>query len=551
MALAGVATVIASAWLFDQLPPRSLLPLGATTAALFFYNLALSLDRGKSHTGFRHPASQIIVDCTALALLVHFSGGVENPFLSLFVLHVVNANIALRPRAATATLWLVIVLASVIVVGEGMGVLRHYCLRLDGAVCTSTSLNTHAAAVLAGLVLTLAAASAFSRFLTLRLLQSRRRLAANLETLSREKERLAFSQGEIELERARLHAIVNGMGEAVLFADGNGNVQLSNKSAQELRGARGWGSLSSPLSEQSLAARFLELRDQRAAHVESPLELEGRTLEATFSTVRSPRGEAIGLVVVMRDISKRLLLEKHFMHEERMNVVGKLAAAVAHEINNPIGVVSLYCQHALEKVDQDSPVRRNLEVIKRNADSCGRITEQLLELARPRRPERRRIDLRVLCSELLDSVRPLADKGGVTLRSEALGHDVPLWTQCDAEQIRQALLNLALNAVEALPSGGEVRIRAYETQDGGTTAHVVEVSDNGPGIAKEHLDRVFQPFFSTKDAGTGLGLSVADNIVKSHAGRMTVESRPNSGTTFRIFLPATSDADTRATEVET
>ncbi len=340
------------------------------------------------------------------------------------------------------------------------------------------------------------------------------------------------------------------MADAVLFTDREGNVQLSNQRARDILRNIAGGSEQSLLSKQRLAERFESLERQQDARTEAVIAAGDQIVEPTFSTVRSPRGEAIGLVAVMRDVKERAALDKRLMHEERMSVVGKLAASVAHEINNPIGVVSLYSQHALKKLAPDSPVYKNLEVIKRNADSCRKITEQLLELARPREPERQRINLRSLCGEVLDSVRPLADKGGVVLEGDARAQDVPIWTQCDSEQIRQALLNLALNAVEATPRGGKVQITAYEAQDGTAAAHVVEVADDGPGIAAAHLDRVFQPFFTTKDSGTGLGLSVADNIVKSHAGRMTVRSASGGGTTFRILLPAARGADNPSKAVD-
>ena len=545
VALAGVATVIAaSEWIFGQLPPGSSLRLWAVAGALFTYNLALSLGRGNGRSGFRHPASQIVVDCTALAMLVHFSGGVENPFLPLFVLHVVNANIALRPRAATAILVFAVVLVAGIVLGEGTGLLNHYCLKGDDTACSSNTITVQSVGVLSGLVLTLTAASGFARFLTNRLHESRLRLAENYEVLSREKELLGESQQQTEIERVRLHAIVNGMADAVLFTDRHGSVQLSNQRARDILRNIAGGPKEDVLSKESLARRFEALEEQPHARTEPVIEVGEQLFEPTFSTVRTPRGEVIGLVAVMRDVNARAALDKRLMHEERMSVVGKLAASVAHEINNPIGVVSLYSQHALAKLDPDSPVYKNLEMIKRNADSCRKITEQLLELARPRKPTRQRIDLRALCSEVLDSVRPLADKGGVILEGDARAQKVPIWTRCDPEQIRQALLNLALNAVEATPSGGKVQITAYEAQDGRATAHVVEVSDDGPGIPPAHLERVFQPFFTTKDSGTGLGLSVADNIVKSHAGRMSVGSASGGGTTFRILLPASQDTDT-------
>ncbi len=162
----------------------------------------------------------------------------------------------------------------------------------------------------------------------------------------------------------------------------------------------------------------------------------------------------LGLVTVTRDITERLALERHLMHDERMAVVGKIAAAVAHEINNPIGVVSLYAQHALAKLPPGSPIQKHLETIRRNAESCRKITGDLLELARPRTPEHERVDLRLLCKDVAQSVEALAATYGVQVADESRSNAAPLWAEGDAGQLRQALLNLALNAVEALSGGG-------------------------------------------------------------------------------------------------
>ena len=165
---------------------------------------------------------------------------------------------------------------------------------------------------------------------------------------------------------------------------------------------------------------------------------------------------------------------------------------------------------------------------------------------RPRTPEHALVDLRLLCKDVAQSVEPVAAKYGVVVADESRANTAPLWAEGDAGQLRQAVLNLALNAIEASQEGDRVSIRAYETQDRDATARVVEVSDTGSGIDPDQLAQIFQPFFTTKPTGTGLGLAVADNIVKGHNGRMTVESAENRGTTFRILLPS---AVTRAMEL--
>ena len=537
VALAGVALVILLAGpVLRSLPAESSSWLWGVAVALLAYNATLAVLGPRRGTRLGHFQAQIVVDCLALAMLVHFAGGIENPFLPLFVLHVVNANIVLGRRAATFSLGVAIALVAVVVLGEGSGALAHHCLHAGGPSCTGTTLSLWTWAVFGGLVLTLVASSLFAGSLTARLRESQLQLVKSVDHLHAEKQRLAATRSAIEHERSKLQAIIDCMGDAVIFSSPDGQVLLSNERALEL-----WGSSGStqdddgPTPFQSLGELFDDLGDSTTPYTRPPFERDGRTFEATYSVVRNHRDEALGLVMVARDITDRQAMESHLMHEERMSVVGKLAAAVAHEINNPIGVVSLYSQHALAKLPAESPIRGHLETVLRNADACRKITGDLLTLARPRKPERRPVNLQRLCDEVAQSVKPLAESAGVRVSSGT--GDAPVWAPGDADQLQQAMLNLTLNAIEAAGEGDSVSIHARETYGADRAARVIEISDTGAGIAPDRIKKIFQPFFTTKATGTGLGLAVADNIVKSHGGRIDVESVPGRETTFRIVLP--------------
>jgi len=538
-AVLGVALVLVLAGpVFDRLPIGSAPWLWTTVAGLSAYNTMLALlGPRRGWPWLTRFAGQISVDCVALATFVHLAGGIDNPFLPLFVLHAVNASIALPGRAALGVLGLASTLVAAVVLGEGSGLVAHHCLRQAGEPCTGGALDLWALAVLGGLVLTLVASSLFTRFLTARLRDGQRRLLATVEDLTAEKQQLAHTRTVIETERSRLQAIIDCMGDAVVFLGPGGNLLFSNQRARDLWRTGG------PQDGLQSSGGLLQDKELPASGAQSAFERAGRVFEATRSLVRNAQGETLGLVMVARDVTDRLAMEKHLMHDEQMSVVGKLAAAVAHEINNPIGVVCLYSQHALGQLSPDSPVYKHLETIRRNADGCRTIIGSLLRLARPPKPDLRRVDLRQLCREAIDSVQPLAVRAGVRISSGYHTSDVPIWAQADAGMLHQAVLNLAVNAIEAASEGGEVAIGAYETQDGRIAAQAIEVRDTGEGIAHDHIAQIFQPFFTTKATGTGLGLSVAENIVKSHDGRIDVESVVGTGTTFRIMLPDRTGSD--------
>ncbi|GMU61756.1 MAG: hypothetical protein AMXMBFR34_35190 [Myxococcaceae bacterium] len=530
IALLGVGFILGLAGpVFDRLPAGSAPWLWAVAGALAAYNAALAwLGPSRGAAGLGSFGAQITIDCLALAAFVHFAGGLENPFLPLFALHVVNANIVLSGRGATRVLLLTVALVAALAT-EGHGLLAHHCVARPGA---SHALDLTALAGLGGLVLTLVTLSAFTRFLTQRLHWGRRKLMTTVAELQREKDLLASAQVAVDTERERLQAIIDCMGDAVTFVDARGNVLFSNQ-----RGRALW-----PAQEQGATpVAFEELMASAGTPGAPPVtkvtfERGGRTFETAHSLVRSAEGETLGLVMVARDLTERLAIEKRLMHDEQMSVVGRLAAAVAHEINNPIGVIFLYSEHALARQPPE-PLRENLEIIHRNADACRRIVGGLLNLARPQRPEWRPVNLRRLCREIAEAVRPLALRAGVRVTTDA-GEADELAAMADAGMLHQAVLNLAVNAVEAAGAEGAVAIRACSTPgraDG--MSHAIEVRDTGPGIAPDELERVFQPFYTTKESGTGLGLWIAENVVRFHHGRIDVESTADAGTIFRVLLP--------------
>lgn len=532
VAVLGVALVLGLAGpVLHALPAGTAPWLWLTAGGLLAYNALLAFlgpRRGWPWlTGF---AGQIVLDCLVLAILVHLGGGVDNPFLPLFLLHVVNANIVLSRRGALGVLGLACALASTVVLAEGTGLLEHHCLRPAGTLCAGGALDVRTLGTLGGLVLTLVAASRFTRFLTVRLRMGQRKLSDAVVALTVEKQRLADTHAAIDTERARLQAIIDCMGDAVIFMDPDGHALFTNQRARELWRAEVSSSRGEPFD--TMLQEFVN------AGTASTFERQGRLFESSRSAVLSAEGQTLGLVIVVRDVTDRLTIERYLMREEQLSVVGRLAATVAHEINDPIGVVSLYSQHALSKLAPDSSVYEHLKTIRRSAERCRAIVGGLLKLARQPRPERRQVDLRQICREVLDEIRPLAAHAGVRVSSGVPAGDSGVWVQADPDMLHQAVLNLAVNAIEASDEGTDVTVRACENSAGSVAAHAIEVRDSGAGIAPGDVARIFQPFFTTKTTGTGLGLSVVESIVKSHGGRIEVESRAGADTIFRIVLSA-------------
>ncbi|HEX72517.1 MAG TPA: histidine kinase, partial [Candidatus Hydrogenedentes bacterium] len=227
--------------------------------------------------------------------------------------------------------------------------------------------------------------------------------------------------------------------------------------------------------------------------------------------------------------------QETLMQAEKLASMGQLAAGIAHELNNPLGVVLMYA-HILEQEQENNPaLMEDLTMIKEQADRCKKIVSGLLHFARQNKVSRRGTDLRELIDRSLKTV-VIPDNVTVTVEHNV---DDPV-ADLDDDQIMQALCNLIGNACAAMPDGGRLAIQTM----GNNNRVELRVCDTGPGIPKEHADKIFEPFFTTKPygKGTGLGLAITYGIVKMHSGDIRVESNTDprmgpTGATFIISLP--------------
>ena len=225
-------------------------------------------------------------------------------------------------------------------------------------------------------------------------------------------------------------------------------------------------------------------------------------------------------------------LERQLFHAERLTTAGRLAAGIAHEINNPLEGMANYlslARGALERGDVES-ARRRLESVRQGLDRAALVVRQVLAHADPAKAPRTAVDINRILAESTEFVRSRPEFAGV--RFESALAPAPLTVEGNPIMLGQVVLNLIVNACEAQPGGGEVRVSS-EPVEGSVRA---EVADRGPGIAAADRERIFEPFFSTKNS-TGLGLSICHAIVRQHGGRLEARPRPGGGTVFQMTLP--------------
>jgi len=250
----------------------------------------------------------------------------------------------------------------------------------------------------------------------------------------------------------------------------------------------------------------------------------------------------VASVGFFHDLRERLDMERRLqktqiqlLQAEKMASLGKLAAGVAHQLNNPLGGITLYAQLMLEEYSLEEAAQSDLQRILDDAERCRNTIRELLEFARQTRQEIRLNDLNHALSQTL-----------FLLENQVLFHNIEIVKDLDTslpkvpsdiQQLNHVFMNIILNAAEAMEGAGRLEIRTLRSRDGHDV--IIQIADTGPGIPEEVLPHIFEPFFTTKEEGkgTGLGLSLAYGIIENHSGRIRVSSEMGKGTTFSIHLP--------------
>jgi two-component system, cell cycle sensor histidine kinase and response regulator CckA len=274
---------------------------------------------------------------------------------------------------------------------------------------------------------------------------------------------------------------------------------------------------------------------------------EWRVLESTASAVRNGNGEVEKLIIVNRDITERRHLEQQLLLSQRLEAVGKLSGGIAHDFNNILGVIIGYSEALQQKIGADDPMREAVDEIEKAGQRAAALTQQLLAFSRKQVLEPRVLDLNSIVADVEKMLRRLIgeDVGLEIISSPTLGR-----VKADRGQIEQVILNLAVNARDAMPRGGQLKIETMNADLDENDARrkryavpghyvMLQVSDTGMGMTAEVQSHIFEPFYTTKEQGkgTGLGLATVYGIVKQSGGYIWLESEIGKGSKFQVYLP--------------
>jgi two-component system sensor histidine kinase PilS (NtrC family) len=493
--LGGTAVVN---WQFGARATEAVIPLYAAVAATYAASLVLSILLRLRALERLVAVAQIGLDVAIAVAVVASTGLSESVFVFMFVLAIVNGAIILHRAGAVAAVGLALVGYN------GLVLWLHPSPDLVRA-----TLFAHGAAFVA--------TGALSGWLT--------------DQLRRTGERLAQSEGDLAAVTALHESIVQSVTSGLVTLDPQGRITFLNRAGEQITGLRRADVAGEP------ATRFFpaftgEGRDE-AELVNAAGER--RLLGYTVFDLHGRRGERSGTAVIFQDLTELRSMEQAVERSKRLADLGTVAAGLAHELRNPLASIS-GCVELLRGAEGLSPEdQRVMGIVLRETARLDGLLSRFLEFSRPAPLQRVRTDLAVVAGETLDVFA--ADPVAAGLRLERALSTARV--TCDPDQLRQLTWNLLANAAQAIREagkGGGVRVSCAPDRDGGAT---LEVADDGPGLPPGAAARIFTPFYTTKPAGTGLGLAVVHRIVDAHGGAIAVDSTPGQGARFTVRLPAT------------
>jgi two-component system, NtrC family, sensor histidine kinase PilS len=480
--------------------------------ATYALTIAFALALKRTHNVARLAAMQVGADLVLTTLLVHLTGGAESGFAFMYILVIVGAGLTLGRGALMAA-----GAATVLYVGDGIG-RSGVPLR---ELIRSLAMNAVAFAATGA-------------------------LATRLATeLMRAGEHIA-SQGLKLRDLAALHQdVIRGLTSGLVTVGRDGRVLTMNNAAADIIGRAAAEAVGRSIDEvmPGLVALRVAIGDgpvRRAEVAHTVVRGDGareqRTIGVSLSPLVDSGGRVIGRIVNFQDLTELRRMEAAVQRAERLAAVGRLAAGIAHEIRNPLAAISGSIELLAQGVESEaSPPRMSGEkaelmgIVIREVERLNGLITDLLEFARPRALEAQRLDVAATIADMVKVFENDKRLGGARVELRA---DEAVMVDADPAQLRQVVWNLLRNAAEAAP--GEAI--AVEVRGDGAFAWLT-VRDRGPGIAPEHRARMFEPFFSTKEGGTGLGLATVHRIVEEHKGVVEIESAPEGGAAVTVRLP--------------
>ncbi len=476
-------------------------------ASLYLLTIAYALLFTRIKRFFIFTYVQLIIDVIAEIILIYITGGVESWLSFTLILTVLSSSIVLNKKAGYVTASL-----SSILYGTLLNLQQHGILDIPHSV-TDERFFLYKIFI-----------HILSLFLTAYLSGN---LSSRLEKTSRKLQEKVTQLGDLELFNMK---VIESLPSGLFTTDRNGNVLIFNKTAEEITGVSKDRVISGGIKTALPFLSFPPEEGRKEVTLDTP-EKGAKIIGLTVSVLRDASGQETGFICTFQDLTLFKSLEAEIKQKEKWAAIGELSANIAHEIRNPLAAMRGSIEMLRDEKIPQKHKEKLMGIAIREMERLNDIVTDFLTYSSSRPPDKKKTDLHLLLDETLSLLKNVEqNKGNISISK---GFEGPLIAEVDPQKIRQVFWNLGINAVESMKDGGELTV-STSSREG-----VIKItfSDTGPGIDPSRIERIFYPFFTTKDEGTGLGLSIAYRIMEEHNGRLSVKSMPGIKTTFEIILP--------------
>ena len=497
--------------------------IGLTNVCFYFNTNAL---RTKTFISVqKHAGIQIMTDHFFLVCLVYFAGGIENPFIIYFLFHAIIGGIFLEKKYSYLQALFATSLFALLLILEYYSVIPHQSLQTFSAFKYSDEL-WHSEVYILCVFFALTSTIFISVYFVTSLM-----------------DRLRKSRGDVLFE---IRSTLENMAEGVIFIDPSDKVTMCNREIEKTWKVKNEEIFNKSVKDDQvpyIGGIASNITESFRKGIETSQHQEIKTKDGflynTYSAIIDPSGKYWGTVLTSHDITERKKLEQQLLHSERLATIGEMSAKVAHEIRNPLSSISLntellYDEISEENGEEKSDAENLIQSILNEVDTLTEMSDEYLRFARFPRLDTKPVSVNSVLIELSKFFNKERLQRGIALK-ENYAPDLPL-ILLDINQIKQAFLNILKNSFEAMPEGGKLSI-STRLKDNNI---VVYITDTGSGISKEDIQRVFDPFYSAKVNGTGLGLALTMKTVEGHHGEIICKSTIDKGTTMVISFPVES-----------
>lgn len=478
------------------------------------------LNKGK-FSSFLHLYAQISTDLATITFMVYVTGGISSTYPVLYQLVIIYAVFFLGKVGGLYSASGASILYGLLIDAEYLRFIPSFSGQMMDGIVTAGFVFFRICLYILSFYITAA--------LAIFIVEKERRTAKRLEESEK-----AFS------DLSQLYqSIVESVSTGIITVDRRGIVKTFNRAASSITGLKLEDVVNKSIHEIFKSLSDTKSDEERNEITYTTKEGKSRILGYSRSPLKSQKGEEIGEIILLRDLTEIRQMQEEAKRNERLAFIGQMAANLAHEFRNPLMSISGSVQMLKRSLPLSEEDRRLMDIITRARDRLEAVIGDFLLLSRQKKREVGKINLSSLIEELVNTVKKeIVQADNMTFTIEA---DRDIIFTGNREELRHLIYNLLVNAVQAIKDEGKIRISARINQQERRKALELVVEDNGAGIPSEEISHIFEPFYTTKDKGTGLGLSIVNAVVQAYGGSIEVKSSPGEFTRFSVLLPYHSD----------